>query len=147
MELTLLIKSVLGLVVILGILVFLLVMSSKSKKASSVEVVEKAAAQARPATDLPTLTAIVKNKKSSAKELKEALDLIMKYHGTIHPKLGSRTHPEYDIYMEILFMICRHPNTNKDIILSFNRELEQKNPDYKVEINEAITKGLNSRGA
>jgi hypothetical protein len=147
MELTLLIKSVAGLVLILGILVFLLVLSSKSKKAKTVEIVKKEVKPPRPATDLPTLRAIVKNKKSSAKELQTALDLILKYHGDIHPKLGTRTHPEYDTYMEILFTICRHPHTNKNIILSFNRELERKNPDYKIEINEAITKGLNSRGA
>jgi hypothetical protein len=147
MELTLLIKSVLGLVVVLGILVFLLVMSSKSKKANAVEVVEKEAKGPRAPTDLPALLAVVRNKKSTAQELKGAVDAIIKFHGNIHPKLGSRTHPEFDVYMEVLFTICRHPNTNKDIILSFNRELEQKNPDYKVEINNAITNGLNSRGA
>jgi hypothetical protein len=147
MELSLLLKSAFGLIVVLGILVFLLVLSSKSKKAKSVAVVEQEVKEPRSATDLPTLTAIVKNKKSSAKELQAALDLILKYHGEIHPKLGTRTHPEYDIYMEILFTICRHPSTNKDIILNFNRGLEKKNPDYKIEINEAITKGLNSRGA
>jgi hypothetical protein len=147
MELTLLIQSVLGLIFVLGILVFLLVLPSRSKKVKSVEFVEKELAKSRPVTDFPTLTDIVKNKNSSSIELQEALDLILKYHGTIHPRLGMRAHPESDIYMEILFTICRHPNTNKEIILSFNRGLEKKNPDYKIEINEAITKGLNSRGA
>lgn len=147
MELTLLIKSVLGLIFVLVILVFLLLLSSRNKKAKTVEVVEKAVKEPRPATDLPTLVGIIRNKNSSAEELQAALDLIIKYHGTIHPKLGMRTHPEYDVYMEVLFTICRHPSTNKDIILSFDRELEKKNPDYKIEINEAITNGLNSRGA
>jgi hypothetical protein len=49
--------------------------------------------------------------------------------------------------MDILFAICRHPNTNKDIIINFDKELEHLNPEYKKEINEAIAKGLNSRGA
>jgi len=56
-----------------------------------------------------------------------------------------RAHPDFDIYMEILFTICRHPNTNKDIVIKFDRELGRLNPEYKKEINEAITKGLNSR--
>ncbi|MDD2906205.1 MAG: hypothetical protein PHH41_00480 [Sulfurimonas sp.] len=151
MELTLLIKSVMGLVVILGVLVFVLVISSRNKKAKLLltpeNSEEKTAHIARVQTDMPTLLAIIKNKKSSSKELGDALDLVLKYHGTIHPKLGSRTHPDFDVYMEILFTICRHPQTNKDIILNFDRELEKKNPEYKIEINEAIAKGLNSRGA
>ncbi|DAB29987.1 MAG TPA: hypothetical protein CFH84_06555 [Sulfurimonas sp. UBA12504] len=151
MELTLLIKSVVGLVFILGILVFLLVISSRHKKAKlllrSENSEEKTAQIARPQTDMPALLAILRNKKSSSKELTDALDLVLQFHNTIHPKLGSRTHPDFDVYKEILFTICRHPNTNKDIILNFDRALEKKNPEYKIEINEAITKGLNSRGA
>lgn len=152
MEPILLIKSVLGLLVVLAILVFLLVMSYRNRKAKIVETkklletLKKAEETSHGILDLPSLLAIIKNKKSSTVELQEALDLILKYYGTIHPKLGSRTHPDYDTYMVILFTICRHPNTNKDIILGFNRALEKKNPSYKIEINEAITKGLNSRG-
>jgi len=63
----------------------------------------------------------------------------------LHEKLGLRTHPDFDTYMDILFTICRHPNTNKDIIIKFDKELSRLNPEYKKEINEAITKGLNSR--
>lgn len=142
-----------GLVVILGILVFLLVMSSRNKKAKlaaalvAAALVEKVEPAPRPERDLPSLIAIIKNKKSTAKELGDALDLVLKFHGNIHPKLGSRTHPDFDSYMGILFTICRHPNTNKDVILNFDRALQKKNPDYKIEINEAIAKGLNSRGA
>jgi hypothetical protein len=148
MELSLLLKLAFGLIVVLGILVFLLVVSSKSKKAQSAEilgVVEKEPRESKPATDLPTLVNIINNQKSTSKELHAALDLIMKHHGDIHPKIGSNMHPEAEIYMKILFSICRHPNTNKDIILGFNRALERKNPDYKIEINEAIRNGLNAR--
>jgi hypothetical protein len=72
--------------------------------------------------------------------------MILKYYGHIHEKLGIRSHPDFDIYMEILIIICRHPNTNKDIIIKFDKELTRLNPSYKAEINEALTKGLNSRG-
>ena len=97
-------------------------------------------------TDLDSLKAIIKRKKTTSKELKEALDLVIKHHGHIHKKLGARSHPDFDIYMDILFSICRHPNTNKNIIINFDKELARLNPEYKAEINDAITKGLNSRG-
>lgn len=153
MELTLLLKSVAGLIVILGILVFLLLLSYRNKKAkhkvklaTKTKSQEKEILKEKSLTDIPTLLAIIKNKKSTAKELSDALNLMLKHHGTIAPKLGARSHPDFDIYMGILFAICRHPNTNKDIILNFNRELDKKNPAYKKDINDAVAKGLNSRG-
>ena len=145
MELTLLIQSAMGLLVILGLLVFILVLTPKSKKK---EVAKKVVQEqkAKPRTDLEFLRTIVKNRKSTADELKEALDLVLKYHGTIHKKLGLRPHPESQIYMDILFSICRHPNANKDIIVDFDKELGRKNPDYKKDLNDAMMRGLNSRG-
>ena len=145
MELTLLIQSAMGLLVILGLLVFILVLTPKSKKK---EVAKKVVQEqkAKPRTDLEFLRTIVKNRKSTADELKEALDLVLKYHGTIHKKLGLRPHPESQVYMDILFSICRHPNANKDIIVDFDKELGRKNPDYKKDLNDAMMRGLNSRG-
>ncbi|WP_415397001.1 hypothetical protein [Sulfurimonas sp. CS5] len=145
MEITLLLKSIMGLVVILAILIFLLFLSSKQKKE---EVAAKKATitdRKSPNINLDYLRSIIKNKKSTTKELKEALELVIKHHGRVHEKLGLRAHPDFDIYMDILFTICRHPNTNKDIVIKFDKELGRLNPDYKKEINDAITKGLNSR--
>ena len=145
MEITLLIKSIMGLVVLLALLIFLLFLPSNKKKEKAVQK-GSAPVQKRPAnTDLECLRSIIKKKKSTAKKLQEALDLVIKYHGTVHAKLGLRAHPDFDIYMDILFTICRHPNTTKDIVLKFDRELGGRNPEYKKEINKAITKGLNSR--
>ena len=145
MEITLLVKSFLGLIVILGILIFFLFYIPKKKK-----IVKKPIVTVKPKNgeyaSLDELLQVIKNKKSTAKELGDALDLVMKYHGTIHPKLGMRPHPDFDVYGEMLLRICRHPQTNKDIILKFNRELEKRNEGYKREINDFITKGLNSRG-
>ena len=145
MELTLLIQSAMGLLVVLGLLVFVLVLAPKSKKK---EVAKKVVREqkAKPKTDLEFLRTIVKNRKSTAQELKDALDLVLKYHGTIHKKLGLRPHPESQVYMDILFSICRHPNANKDIIVSFDKELGRLNPDYKKDLNDAMMRGLNSRG-
>ncbi|MDY0232735.1 MAG: hypothetical protein RBS11_01765 [Sulfurimonas sp.] len=145
MEITPLLQSIFGLVAILAILIFLLFLPSGKKKK---EVNAKnSTTQQREAqkTDLPYLRAIVKNKKSTTKELEQALALVIKHHGNIHPKLGARPHPDFDIYMDLLFTICRHPNSSKDIIINFDKDLCRLNPEYKKEINEAITKGLNSR--
>jgi radical SAM superfamily enzyme YgiQ (UPF0313 family) len=149
MDVTLIIKSVTGLVVLLGLLVFLLFLPSRKKKkvlTKKVDKADKKISQAELKTDFPFLLSVIKNKKTSAEKLKEALDLVIKYHGTVHKKLGLRPHPDFDRYMDILFTICRHPNTNKNIIVGFDTALEKLNPEYKKEINDAIAKGLNSRG-
>lgn len=149
MEITLLIQSIMGLVVILALLMFLFIYSQNTKKSKIKNVPKKkktTTSTRKEPMDLISLSKIIKNKQSSSKELKDALDMILKNYGRIHKKLGARPHPDFDIYMEILMKICKHPNTNKDIIIGFDKELEILNPDYKKEINQAITKGLNSRG-
>ena len=145
MEITLLIKSIMGLVIILALLLLLLFYKPK-KKLKKKKVKAPRTDEGKPKTDLESLRSIIKSKKSTEKELKEALDLVLKHHGHVHKKLGLRSHPDFDVYMEILMVICRHPNTTKDIIVDFDKSLGRLNPTYKAEINDAITKGLNSRG-
>ncbi len=148
MEITLLVKSILGLVVVLGLLIFLLILPGKTKKTQkkSGEKTLKTPVTKELEPTLEDLRKVIKNKKSTEAELKEALETVIKKYGKVHKKLGLRAHPDFDIYMDMLFTICRHPNTNKDIIVQFDRDLGRLNPEYKKEINEAITKGLNSRG-
>ncbi|MEA3370601.1 MAG: hypothetical protein U9Q40_04615 [Campylobacterota bacterium] len=147
MELTLLIKSAMGLLVLLGLLIFFLVVLPKSNKKKPQEVKKVVEpTKEKPKYDMESLRKVVKDRRSSAEELKEALDLVLKYHGTIHKKLGIRPHPESRAYMDILFNICRHPNATKNLIIDFDKELEKRNPEYKKDINDAITRGLNSRG-
>jgi len=152
MEITLLVQSIAGLVVILGILIFIfLYMQSVKREKENKKLKLKNRDTARVAKksvshDLLDLLEVIRDKKSTTQELAEALDLIIKYHGHIHSKLGIRPHPDFNIYSEILLRICRHPNTNKDIIVKFDRELEKLNPEYIREINDSLTKGLNSRG-
>jgi len=143
MDIVLLVKSGVGLLVILAILVFLMISVPKKKKKKKAKVVS---VSTKLNIDFNHLRAIIRTKKSTSIELKEALELILKYHGKIHPRLGLRAHPDFDMYMDIILHICRHPNTNKDLILNFDKELASKNPEYKVEINDSLTKGLNSRG-
>ena len=148
MEAILLIKSIVGLIVILVILVFFLLVAPKSKKKKEKIPVEniKVFKEEEQRTDLEYLLQIIKNKKTDAINLKEALELILKHHGTVHKKLGIRSHPDFDVYEDILFTICRHPNTNKNIIVDFDKELIRLNPQYKREVNNAVEKGLKSRG-
>ena len=137
-----------GLIAILALLIFLFFYSSSSKKTKKIDIkkTKEPTKSREEVPDLQTLRAIIKNKKTKTKELKKSLDLVLKYYGNIHKKLGVRTHPDFNVYMEILFTICRHPNTNKNIIVDFDSALGKLNPAYKAEINDAITKGLNSRG-
>ena len=145
MELILL-QSAAGLLIFLAVLVIILIFSSRFTKTTAARKKKIVPMAVRASTDLVYLKSIIKKRKSTNEELKNALELVIKYHGTIHKKLGSRTHPDFDIYMDILFTICRHPNTSKEIILKFDLDLEKLNPEYKPEINNVLSKGLNSRG-
>ena len=152
MEIDLVIKSIMGLVAILAFLMLLLFLPSSKKKSKKQKTVKKVIKEETKTavnppinTDIKHLRDIIKNKKSKARELQETLDLVIKYHGNIHKKLGIRAHPDFDTYEDILFTICRHPNANKDMIIKFDKELAGLNENYKKDINEAITKGLNSR--
>lgn len=145
MEIKLLIETIAGLVVILGILVFILVLPSKIKTKKKIVKITIDEEKKKPKTDLDSLRHIIRDRLSTKKELQDALNLVIKLHGKIPKKLGTRVNPKFDDYMEILVMMCRHTHTDKNIILKFDKELSGLNPDYKTEISETITKGLDSR--
>ena len=147
MEITLLVKSFAGLITLLAILIFFLLYVPKKQKVAKKLKEEILKSKRNDYHSLEKLADIIRNRASTKEELRDALDLILKHHGTIHAKLGLRPHPDFDVYGEILLRICRHPNTNKNIILDFDKALEAKNEEYKKDINDFITKGLNSRGA
>lgn len=143
------IYMIVGLIVVLAFLILLLFLSPKKEsveKNKEVETNKKQEPKIIIRTDLDYLLGVIKNKKTTTKELATVLDLVIKHHGTITKKLGIRVHPDFDVYMDIILTICRHTNTNKNIVVKFDKELVALNPDYKEEINDAITKGLNSRG-
>ena len=145
MDIVLLVKSFTGLIGLLAILVFFLMYSPKkviAKKKAKQEQKKRS-----PFPTLDSLVAIVKDQKTTTVELSEAIDNVLKYYGTIHPKLGIRAHPDFNTYGLIMLKICHHPHTDKKIILKFDKELRAKNPEYAHEINDFLTKGLASRGA
>ena len=147
MDMTLLIESFLGLVVILALLIFFMMATAKKKKIAKLKEVKEVVARKGDVASIESLVAVIKEKTSTAKELEDATSLILKHYGTIHPKLGVRLHPDFNIYGEALIRISKHPNASKKIMLAFEKGLEQKNPEYKREINDFFFKGINSRGA
>ena len=147
MDIVLLVKSIAGLSAILVVLLLFFIYTSKNKsKKQKKKKSYTSPTPPKPKYDWNTLIKSVRNKQATTQELQETLALILKYHGTIPNKLGIRVNPEFDKYSEVLLRLCRHPNTNKDLIIDFDKELEKKNPEYIKEINDALTKGLNSRG-
>ena len=143
MEASLLVESIAGLVIVLGILIFLLLKPTSEKKSNKINI--KSSSEAKEKTDLDTLRHIIRNRMSSTEKLENAVEMVLKYHGKIPAKLGIRINPQFDAYMEIMVTLCHHPHTTKDIILKLDKELTRLNPEYKSEINDALTKGLNSR--
>ena len=146
MDIILLLKSIAGLSAVLGILIFLYFYLSHTKTQQKKETLKKPLKIREVQPELSTLLEVIKDKKSTTVELKEAVDLILKYYGKIPDKLGIRAHPKFEIYSEMLLRICHHPNTTKGIILKLDRELERLNPEYKMELEDSLTKGLDTRG-
>jgi hypothetical protein len=146
MNITLLLQSFAGLVALLALLMFFLLYNFKTKKLVLKKDTKMPNPKEQKQISLVSLRKKLRNSKTTAKELVETLDLILKYHGEIHPKIGTKMHPDFDNYAEILFTIARHKHVNKAIILNFDKELEKRNPSYKKEINNALMRGLNSRG-
>lgn len=144
MDITLILQSLLGLITLLGFLLFFLINTPSKKKIVSKKTQTQSKRQEQPS--LEALRKIVRHSSTSTKELEDALNQVLKYYGTIHSKLGTRTHPDFDAYAEILFYTGRHKHINKNILLKFDKELERRNPEYKKEIHDALMRGLNSRG-
>jgi len=144
-EITILVQSIVGLIMILAILLFLLVFPF-GKKPKEEKNIQKKAPVAPSNNELIFLKDIILNPESSEGELKDALVRIIKYHGKIHKKLGLRAHRDSYIYIQVLFKLCRHKNANAKVIVKFSNDLEKLNPEYSKEINDAMMRGLNSRG-
>jgi len=151
LDIVLLLESIGGLFVILVLLLFLVILPARKKKKAKEEEKKKQAqqksAKSRP-EPVPTfdeLRAKVRQNATSKEELEKTIDLIIKYYSKIPKKLGTRTHPDFDKYVDLIVHVVRHKNTNKNIILKLDKALLQKNPEYKAELNDALSKALNSR--
>jgi WD40 repeat protein len=142
MDIIFLLKVAFGLTVLLIVLIYFLF--AKPKKKTTTKPKPKPIKPKVP-TDLKYLSNIIKNRDISSDELQETLDLVLKYHGDIPKKIGTNNHPNFIMYEDIIYAICRHPNTNSKIVSGFTSSLEKRNDQYRSQINDALTKGLNSR--
>ncbi len=145
MDATALIIVVVVLLIILLVLVAAFIMMRSSGRKSDLPV-QKNGTTKKAVRSFDVLAAIIKEKKSSAEELKSALDEIVDHHGKIKERLGTTPHPDFKRYAGLILAICRHQNTSKEHILSFDKGLSTLNPKYRRDIDDAVQKGLNSRG-
>jgi hypothetical protein len=126
-----LILTIAALLVLLIALVILYVWIGKKKPLSSdvPEVIES----------FESLSAIIKERSSSGKELHHAVEMILNRFGHIHAhSIGKYTY--------LLEALCTHPKTDSKLILHFERTLRSRNPDFTHEIEKALAIGLASRG-
>lgn len=92
------------------------------------------------------ISSIFSNSESTAEELKEGIEQLIKHHGKIHAKLGDLPHPDFKRYLSLIINLCKNPKADKDIIVSLDQKLRVKNPKYGLQIDEAINKGITARG-
>ena len=146
MDITLLIKSIAALSGALGILVLFYFYFLHANKEQKRKTSKKPVHIREVKPDLNMLLEVIKDRQATTEELKEAVDLILQYYGKIPKKLGMRAHPEFEIYSELLLRIAHHPHVNKDIIIKLDKELHRLNPEYSLELDDSLTKGLDTRG-
>jgi len=149
MEVTLLVKTVLGFfaILILVILVFVIMftLKKKEKEIKKKQERKKKKKVVKEDTSFEHLRKVIRRQVTTAQELKKTLDLIIKHYGVIPKKQGIKPHPEFKFYAELMIVLCIHQNTNKTLISTFDKELNRLNPQYKKELNEALMKGLSAR--
>ena len=128
------------------VLVIYILLTGKKKKPIKKQIKTNKAEKRHRNRSMHALKSIIKDKTTSAEELASVLDLIIKYHGDIPTEHVGKKGTSFDPYIDILFTICRHPNTNKKIITNFDSALSKKNPNFAFGISDAVSKGLASRG-
>jgi len=152
MEIEFIIKSVAVLLVLLFLLILFFVLPKKRKSLKRTNKKKKKervynAHQVKKEDKVLTfdeLRAIVRKRSSTTIELEKVVDQVIKNYNKIPPKRGIRSHPEFDKYIDLMMHLVRHRNTNKHLILKLDRALIDANPEYKVELNDTLSKALNS---
>jgi flagellar basal body-associated protein FliL len=133
------------LVVLMGLLILVVVVYvvSGAKKAPVEAVAAPVKAKApgkRPSSRLTfdAAEAIILDRGSSREDLAAAVDAISRYYAQVHATTLSR-------YSRIIVSLCRHPRTNKDLVVQLDRALQKQSPNLHQELDAALKKGLNSR--
>ena len=118
------------LILLLAILLLLFFLRTKEKRAV------RRKKEIEPTISLEALLSQIKSKESSKAELQKSIELILHDYGSID---------DFSLYKEILFAITLHPHTNKNLILSLDKGLSKRNPEYKKRISDAVTDALKLR--
>ena len=83
---------------------------------------------------LQTPEDVIKNPSSTSQELQAAMHELQ----LSTKKLLITSNEELDSYASLLKLLCKHPNTNKKLIIEFEKIAQEKNPQYKKEIAKAL---------
>jgi hypothetical protein len=141
MDVTTLILTLTGLLGVLLVLVLIYIFTRGPKEPAKAAVKTETAPRRAPEglRTLEALEAVIRDRSSSKEELSSAVEAIGSHYGKIHATTLAR-------YSRIIMSLCRHPNTDKTIIIGFDKVLRQQNPGMRQELDLALRKGLDSRG-
>ncbi len=128
---TTLILTMVGLLFLLIILVFMYVWIARTRKSvpPTIEAIET----------FESLSAIIKNRASSAQTLHHAVEMILARFGSITPQ--NIRH-----YKDLIEALCVHPHTDSKLILRFEKTLRAQNAQFEHDIEHALAVGLATRG-
>lgn len=143
LDIVAIVKSLIGLIALLGILVALLLYKPKKRVVKKEQSVQE---DANKELTFEMILKLVRDREATSQQLEEAVDTLLKKYSKIPPKHGIRVDDAFYAYAEIMVRLCRHPNVTKDIILKYDMQLGKLNPEYKKEIEDAFEKGMRSRG-
>lgn len=134
--------------VVLGLLIFLYIYKPAQKRKAAMAVQVQTVKSAPQRGEIPTFDALllkIKNRYSDEATLREAAELVLRHYGTIEPKHGVVPNKDFRRYAEAIYAISVHPNTTKELVVMFDRELSRRNPSYAREIEEMLNRGLSAR--
>ncbi len=134
--------------VVLGLLIFLYVYRPAQRRKAAAVMQAKNPKRVLHSREIPTFDTLllqIKNRRSEEMELREAAELIIRHYGTIEPKHGVVPNKDFKRYGEAIYAISAHPNTSKEVVVMFDRELSRRNPSYAREIEEMLNRGLSAR--
>jgi hypothetical protein len=139
-DLFLLLVALMGLLILV---VILYVVTGRNKVPAKVSDTPVKAAQppkkrAPSRLTLDGAEAIILDRGSSREDLAAAVDAISRNYAQVHATTLSR-------YSRIIVSLCRHPQTNKDLVVQLDRALQKESPNLHQELEAALKKGLNSR--
>ncbi|NPA81713.1 MAG: hypothetical protein GXO31_03785 [Epsilonproteobacteria bacterium] len=126
------------------VLIVVMVFNMKKKSATAAVSAPKKETPKEPEVTLDDLLEIVHCKQSSSNDLSKAVIKLVKDF-PFPPKTGNSVSKEARKYLDFVFAVASHPNSNAKLIAFMDKELKRANPAYKMEIDVYEDRGLNIR--